>query len=236
MPTRSPCWSCSAFGAAAIGYFSNLPLVFVGGLFVGVVDALATKYAAAISWLRRALRRAAFHHLVHRPDRHAAGQAGRTSRGDLRAAAPVVVCADADAAGGGRHRPGLLRLRARLRRLAAGLLVERSGLRHALLVARPADQDLGSDLAVPPGLRRRRSVGVRAPGRRLARPVAGGAVPGRAGGHAGGRHHRHPGHPPLGVFLALATLGFGILFEQMFYQTGLMFGPTTSGIPAPGRT
>ncbi len=36
-----------------------------------------------------------------------------------------------------------------------------------------------------------------------------------------------------GVFLALATYGFGILLEQMFYQTGLMFGPTTSGIPAP---
>ena len=41
----------SAFGAAAIGYFSNLPLVFVGGLLIGVVDALATKYAATISWL-----------------------------------------------------------------------------------------------------------------------------------------------------------------------------------------
>ena len=40
-----------AFGAAAIGYFSNLPLTFVGGLFIGVVDALATKYAATISWL-----------------------------------------------------------------------------------------------------------------------------------------------------------------------------------------
>ena len=46
----------SAFGAAAIGYFSNLPLVFVGGLFVGVVDALATKYAAAVSWLGKGFR------------------------------------------------------------------------------------------------------------------------------------------------------------------------------------
>jgi ABC-type branched-subunit amino acid transport system ATPase component/ABC-type branched-subunit amino acid transport system permease subunit len=36
-----------------------------------------------------------------------------------------------------------------------------------------------------------------------------------------------------GVFLALATYGFGILLEQMFYDTGLMFGPTTGGIAAP---
>ena len=36
-----------------------------------------------------------------------------------------------------------------------------------------------------------------------------------------------------GVFLALATYGFGILLEQMFYDTGIMFGPTTSGISAP---
>ncbi len=36
-----------------------------------------------------------------------------------------------------------------------------------------------------------------------------------------------------GVFLALATFGFGILLEQMFYTTTFMFGPTTSGIPAP---
>jgi ABC-type branched-subunit amino acid transport system ATPase component len=33
--------------------------------------------------------------------------------------------------------------------------------------------------------------------------------------------------------LALATYGFGILLEQMFYDTNLMFGPTTGGIAAP---
>ncbi len=36
-----------------------------------------------------------------------------------------------------------------------------------------------------------------------------------------------------GVFLALATLGFGILLEQMFYTMSFMFGPTTAGIPVP---
>ena len=37
-----------------------------------------------------------------------------------------------------------------------------------------------------------------------------------------------------GLFLALATLGFGILLQYLFYSTNLMFGLTTSGIPAPG--
>ena len=36
-----------------------------------------------------------------------------------------------------------------------------------------------------------------------------------------------------GLFLALATLGFGILLQYLFYSTNLMFGLTTSGIPAP---
>ena len=41
----------TAFGAAAIGYFSNLPLVYVGGLFIGIVGALTTKYASSVPWL-----------------------------------------------------------------------------------------------------------------------------------------------------------------------------------------
>jgi len=36
-----------------------------------------------------------------------------------------------------------------------------------------------------------------------------------------------------GLFLALATLGFGILLQYLFYPTSLMFGLTTTGIPAP---
>ena len=43
----------SAFGAAAIGYFSSLPLTFAGGLLIGVAGALLDKYAATISWLAR---------------------------------------------------------------------------------------------------------------------------------------------------------------------------------------
>lgn len=35
-----------AFGAAAIGYFSSLPLTYLGGLAVGILSAVATKYVA----------------------------------------------------------------------------------------------------------------------------------------------------------------------------------------------
>ena len=36
-----------AFGAAAIGRFSNLPMTYLGGLVVGLLGALATKYLAS---------------------------------------------------------------------------------------------------------------------------------------------------------------------------------------------
>jgi ABC-type branched-subunit amino acid transport system ATPase component/ABC-type branched-subunit amino acid transport system permease subunit len=43
-----------------------------------------------------------------------------------------------------------------------------------------------------------------------------------------------------GVFLALATLGFGIMLEQMFYTQDIMFGPTSAGVhatrPSIGQT
>src|SRR4029077_518001 len=40
-----------AFGAAAVGYFSNLHLHYVGGLVIGLAAALSTKYINDITWL-----------------------------------------------------------------------------------------------------------------------------------------------------------------------------------------
>jgi ABC-type branched-subunit amino acid transport system ATPase component/branched-subunit amino acid ABC-type transport system permease component len=40
-----------AFGAAAIGYFSSLPLTFVGGLVVGLLASFGAKYSVDVSWL-----------------------------------------------------------------------------------------------------------------------------------------------------------------------------------------
>ena len=40
-----------AFGAAAIGLFTSLPLTYVGGLVIGVASALSTKYVGDVDWL-----------------------------------------------------------------------------------------------------------------------------------------------------------------------------------------
>ncbi len=40
-----------AFGAAAIGFFSSLPMTFVGGLAIGIAGSFIDKYAGTISWL-----------------------------------------------------------------------------------------------------------------------------------------------------------------------------------------
>src|SRR4051794_30183753 len=41
----------ASFGAAAIGYFTSLPLTFVGGLVVGLASAMVNKYAATVDWI-----------------------------------------------------------------------------------------------------------------------------------------------------------------------------------------
>ena len=41
----------SAFGAAAIGMFRSIPLTYLGGLIIGVLAALSTKYVGNIAWL-----------------------------------------------------------------------------------------------------------------------------------------------------------------------------------------
>ena len=171
-----------AFGAAAIGYFSNLPLTFVGGLFIGVAGALATKYAASVSWLTGPQCGPALHHLVHRAHRDPPGPPGRAPGGGRPGAAPQLVRPDQGAPGGGCAGPGLLLLRALLRRREPVHLVERAGLRHVVLVPRPVGQDLGADLVVPPGLRRRRGGRVRALHHQLPSALAGGPALGRPGG------------------------------------------------------
>src|SRR3954451_12976138 len=40
-----------AFGAAAIGYFSNIPLTFLGGVVIAIGADISTKYVLTVSWL-----------------------------------------------------------------------------------------------------------------------------------------------------------------------------------------
>src|SRR6185369_5369970 len=40
-----------AFGAAAVGAFSNIGLTFAGGLLLGVASDVSTKYVVKVGWL-----------------------------------------------------------------------------------------------------------------------------------------------------------------------------------------
>jgi ABC-type branched-subunit amino acid transport system ATPase component/branched-subunit amino acid ABC-type transport system permease component len=222
-----------AFGAAAIGYFSNLPLTFVGGLFVGIAGSLATKYAVSISWLSGlppaipfivlfvALVVTPKARLVERrvvttlPVRKA-WYAPWTVRLATFAVALVALCLV----------PNLV---------ADNLAIWASFLADAILLL---------------------SLGllVRVSGQISLCHLAFAAVGAAAFAHFTDSYHMPwllglvlamlvalpvgaivsiPAIRLSGLFLALATLGFGILLQYLFYSTNLMFGLTTAGIPAP---
>ena len=222
-----------AFGAAAIGYFSSLPLTFLGGIFIGVAGALSTKYAVSISWLSgfpaslpfivlfvvlvvtpkaRLAQRRVVHSLPVRRSWYAPARV-RLAFG----AVVVLVLAFV---------PNLV---------GTNLSIWSNALVDVILF-------------VSLGLL------VRSAGQISLCHLAFAAVGAAAFGHFTDSYHLPwlvalvlasliaapvgaivsiPAIRLSGVFLALATFGFGILLEQMFYTTTWMFGPTTSGIAAP---
>jgi ABC-type branched-subunit amino acid transport system ATPase component/branched-subunit amino acid ABC-type transport system permease component len=223
----------AAFGAAAIGYFTNLPLTFVGGLLVGVASALVDKYSATVSWVgglapalpfivlfvvlivlpRRLLvqRRLAAtmqaRHTYHAPPRIRL-TAGAIAIG-LLAIMPIIQS--------GKVTVWSAALINMILFLSLGLLVRRSGqislchLAFAAVGAAAFGHFAGNDhvpwlLALV-----------------LASLVA---VP-------VGALIAIPAVRVSGVFLALATLGFGILMEQAFYTRSYMFGSSTLGLNSP---
>jgi ABC-type branched-subunit amino acid transport system ATPase component/branched-subunit amino acid ABC-type transport system permease component len=222
-----------AFGAAAIGYFSNLPLTFVGGLAIGIADALATKYAASITWLtglsaglpfvilfivlivtprarlveRRITTTVAIRRSWYAPTRVRLG-AG--------ALALIFFCFVPSFVGVNLATWSSALVYIMLF-LSLGLLIKTSGqisLCHLAFAAvgAAAFGHFTSSFHVP-WLLALLLAGL------VALPV--------------GALVAIPAIRLSGVFLALATYGFGILLEQSFYDTNLMFGPTTGGIAAP---
>ena len=219
-----------AFGAAAVGYFSNLPLTYVGGLLIGIAAALSTKYINDITWLgglpisipfivlfvallvtpRRllALRRS-----PPPPPPHSAYSAPpRVSIGGAAILVGVLVFI-----------PDLVGLKLAAWTIAVayvvlflslGLLVRTSGqVSLAQLglaaVGAAAFGHLVSDHGVP----------------WLLAVILAGLITVPIGAVIA-----IPAIRLSGVFLALATLGFGIMLENMFYTQDIMFGPTSSGV------
>ena len=222
-----------AFGAAAIGGFSSLPLTFLGGLLIGIAGSLATKYSGSITWLS-GLPPAIpfivlFLALCVTPKAKLAERRVVTTlpvkkswyapwrvRGVTFAIGLVVLCLDPES--GGRQSGHLGQLPGRRHPAAVlGLLVRVSGqisLCHLAFAAvgAAAFAHFADSYHLPWLLALLCAMLV-------ALPV--GAIV------------AIPAIRLSGLFLALATLGFGILLQYLFYSTNLMFGLTTSGIPAP---
>ena len=225
-----------AYGAAAIGYFSNLPLTYVGGLLLGVGAALCTKYVGDVQWLgglpaslpfivlfiallvtpraKLALRRPP----PPPPPRVAYTAPARVSI--TGAVLVVAVLAFVPDLVGLKLAAWTLGVMYVVLFLSLGLLVRTSGqvslcqLGFAAVGA-AAYGNLVTDHGIPwlPALILAGLITV---------PV--------------GLIIAIPAIRLSGVFLALATLGFGIMLEHMFYTQDVLFGPLADGIksPAPG--
>ena len=221
-----------AFGAVAIGYFSSLPLAFVGGLVVGIGAALSTKYVVQVPWLgglpaslpfailfivlivtprRLLLDRRVTLTRVARPPYYAPPLV----RGGF-GALVVLVLALIPAFVGvnlGIWSAFLIEV---LLLLSLGLLVRTSGqlslCQYAFAAIGAAAFSHLTDAHVPWLLA---LLGA------MVLAVLIGAL------------LAIPTIRLSGVFLALATFGFGIFVEQMFYNQSFMFGSATDGAPAP---
>jgi ABC-type branched-subunit amino acid transport system ATPase component/branched-subunit amino acid ABC-type transport system permease component len=222
-----------AFGAAAIGYFSSLPLTFLGGIFIGVAGALSTKYAVSVSWLTGFPASlpfiVLFVVLVITPKARLAQRRVVHSLPVRRSwYAPTRV------------------------RLVVGTVVVLALAFVPSLVG--TNLSIWSNALIDVILFLSLGLLVRSAGQISLCHLAFAAVGAAAFGHFTDSYHLPwlvalvlasliaapvgaivsiPAIRLSGVFLALATFGFGILLEQMFYTTTFMFGPTTAGIAVP---
>jgi ABC-type branched-subunit amino acid transport system ATPase component/branched-subunit amino acid ABC-type transport system permease component len=219
-----------AFSAAAIGYFTNLPLTYLGGLLTGVAGALATKYVVNVPWLIGFPSSLPFVVLFI--------VLLVTPRGKLLVRSFVVARTIPPS----WHAP----VRARL---YSGVVF------LAVLCAVPwlVGTNLASYTSALILVILILSLGLLL---RTSRQVSLCQYGFAAIGAAAMGHFTSAGIPWLialllaalvvvpvgafiaipairlsGVFLALATLGFGILLEQMVYTLGWMFGPSSNGLP-----
>ncbi|HLN18488.1 MAG TPA: branched-chain amino acid ABC transporter permease/ATP-binding protein [Acidimicrobiales bacterium] len=222
-----------AFGAAAIGYFNNLPLTFLGGILIGIAGSISSKYVVSIPWLSgfptglpfivlfvvlcvtpraRLISRRVIHTLPVRKPWYAPPRV----RGVIFAVFLAFMCLVPNFAGDQLSvwSNGLVEI---ILILSLGLLVRTAGLislcQYAFAaIGAAAFSHFTVDYHVPWLLAVLLGVLIAVPvGALVAIPAV----------------------RLSGVFLGLATLGFGIFLEQMMYTTGIMFGPTSNGIPAP---
>jgi ABC-type branched-subunit amino acid transport system ATPase component/branched-subunit amino acid ABC-type transport system permease component len=224
----------TAFGAAAIGAFRNLPLTYLGGLAIGVGQALLQKYFISSTGLTGGLS-ASLPFLVlfvlllvaprlRRPSPATFLQRTRASswRPPWTVQLFGIVCLLAVLAAvpqfGELHIADWTSFLAyTILFLSLGLLVRMSGqvsLAHIsfMAIGVAAFSHLAADHHWP----------------WLAAVIVAGLIAAPIGALLAIPAIRFPG-----LYLALATLGFGILLQQMFYSQSYMFGALGLGIPFP---
>lgn len=224
----------TAFGAAAVGAFTNLPVTYLGGLGIGVGQALLQKYFVSSTGLAGGLSASLpflilFGLLLIAPRMRRPSDGGReqsAARSSWRAPWPVgaagaavlLVALIAVPQFAGFHMADWTKFLAYIVLfLSLGLLVRMSGqvsLAHVsfMAIGVATFSHLAVDHGWPWFVALLATAVVAAPiGAVLAIPAI-----------------RFPG-----LYLALATLGFGILLQQMFYTQPYMFGSLGFGLSIP---
>jgi ABC-type branched-subunit amino acid transport system ATPase component/branched-subunit amino acid ABC-type transport system permease component len=221
-----------AFAAAAIGYFSSLPLTYAGGLALGIGIAFTTKYIQDVSWLSGLPASlpfvVLFIVLIVTPRRLLARQAlqaikttSTSWQAPLRvrlvaASGLVVLLVLAPHLVGGQLTAYTAGLIYTILFLSLGFLVKLAG---QVSLAHVAFAAIGA-VAFAHGVAHGIPWGVAVVLAGFAAIPAGAIV-------------AIPAIRLSGVFLALATFAFGVLLEQLAYSSSWMFGPTLGGIAAP---
>ncbi|SNQ46808.1 Amino acid/amide ABC transporter membrane protein [Frankia canadensis] len=221
-----------ALGAAAFGGFSNIPLTFLGGIVIGVGSDITKNYVVDVTWLgglppslpfvalfvillvlpRRRLLPPTRHEVRPRLQRHAPARV-RAGTGAL-VLVPLLLVPTFAGSDLTFYTVGLTQV---VMLLSLGLLVRTSGqvsLCHSAFAAIGAV--VFSQFAVDHHL----------PWLLAALLAALVVVP-------VGALLALPAIRLSGLFLALATLAFGIMIERLFYAQGFMFTPTGSGRTMP---
>jgi ABC-type branched-subunit amino acid transport system ATPase component/branched-subunit amino acid ABC-type transport system permease component len=224
----------TAFGAAAVGAFTNIPLTYLAGLAIGIGQALLQKYFVSSTGLAGGLAPSLPFLILfvllllaprlRRPSQGipvrravaAAWQAPRRVRLGS-AVAVLALLAVVPQFAGGHLLDWTDTLAYVVLFLSLGLLVRMSGqvsLAHVsfMAIGVAAFSHLAVGEHLPWGIALIVAALIVAPiGAVLAIPAI-----------------RFPG-----LYLALATLGFGILLQQMFYSQGYMFGSLGTGLTVP---
>jgi ABC-type branched-subunit amino acid transport system ATPase component/branched-subunit amino acid ABC-type transport system permease component len=221
-----------AFGAAAIGWFSNIPVTYIGGITLGILAALATKVSIGFEALTGLPQSVPFIVLfivlLVTPKRRLAPSSlvlvrprvqyhGPASTRVVAGLVVVGLLALVPLFGGVKLTYWTEGLIQAIIILSLGLLVRTAGL-VSLCTTAFAGIGVVSFSHFMTGLGLPWIVAVLL-GAAVAIPV--------------GALLAMPAIRLRGVFLALATFGAGIMIERLFYPKEFMFTSLTNGLPAP---